>query len=115
MENNLLKRYAVEYFKKFRDKDLGGLSDLYADNIILKDWNGMWAGKEDVLNINADFFNCDFTIKINSIDVSIPRANINFDLTIGDTTTNVDDSIFFNNEYKITNITAYLNDNGTNQ
>ena len=114
MEDNLLRRYAVEYFKKFRDKDLEGLSNMYADNIILQDWTGTFAGKQSVLNMNTNFFESNFNIHIKSIDVQIPRAYVRFDLTIGDIVTSIYDSILFDGEYKILFISANLDVDGTN-
>jgi hypothetical protein len=118
MEHNLLKRYAIEYFKKFRDKDLLSLSNMYSSNIILTDWNGKWEGKEAVLGINTNFFNSKFDIKIESItivkDEPTSIVNVLFDLLIDNTKITINDEISFNDAYKITSITAHLKDNGTN-
>ena len=118
MDHDLLKMHALDYIQKFRDKDLDTLSNLYADNITLEDWTGKWEGKESVLSMNAKFFQSDFTIYIKSIETSnsvvASHAYVVFDLTIGETTLTINDAILFNNDYKITSITAYLKDNGTN-
>jgi ketosteroid isomerase-like protein len=117
MEHNLLKRHAIEYFKKFRDKDLEALSNLYADNITLEDWTGKWEGKEAVLDMNADFFKSNFTIKIISVSttksVVASHTYVLFELIIGETTLTINDAILFNDDYKIISITAYLKNNGT--
>ena len=118
MEHNLLKRYAIEYFKKFRDKDLEALSNLYADDIILEDWTGKWEGKEAVLDMNANFFKSNFSIYIISIETSknyfVDYVRVLFKLTIDGNTITINDIIAFNDTYEITSITAYLKDDGTN-
>jgi hypothetical protein len=118
MEHNLLKRYTIEYFKRFRDKDLLGLSNTYSSNIILTDWTGKWEGKEAVLDMNTNFFNSKFDIKIQSITIvkDEPTAIVNvlFDLFINNTKLTINDEIEFNDAYKIISITAYLKEDGTN-
>jgi ketosteroid isomerase-like protein len=118
MEHNLLKRYAIEYFKKFRDKDLDALSKMYADDIILEDWTGKWEGKEAVLDMNANFFQSNFNISILSVKTSksdvASHTYVLFELTIGDTKITINDAVLFDEEYKIISITAYLKDDGTN-
>jgi ketosteroid isomerase-like protein len=118
MEHKLLKRHAVKYFEKFRDKDLEGLSNMYADNIILEDWNGTWKGKQAVLNMNAEFFTLNF--RIPTIDVTTSKSEVTstayvlFDLVLDDTTIKINDEILFDEDYKIIGIFAHLKDNGTN-
>lgn len=119
MEHNLLKRYAIEYFKKFRDKDLEALSKMYADNIILEDWTGKWEGKDAVLEMNANFFESEFSIAILSVKTSKSvvacHTYVLFELTIGDNKFTINDAILFNDEYKIISITAYLKEDGATQ
>jgi len=118
MEHNLLKRYAIEYFKKFRDKDLSGLSEMYADNIVLEDWTGKWSGKESVLDMNSNFFKSNFSISISQVTTSksdvTNTAYVLFDLVTNDTVIKINDEILFNDEYKITGIFAHLKDDRTN-
>ena len=38
-----------KYFEFFSNRDTESLGKLYSDDIDLKDWNGEWSGKEEVL------------------------------------------------------------------
>lgn len=46
-----------KYFEAWNNRDLSSLSEMFSDNIILKDWENVYNGKEKVLKANADIFN----------------------------------------------------------
>jgi hypothetical protein len=113
MEHNLLKRYAIEYFKKFRDKDLEGLSELYSNDIIASEIStsrGMWIGKDSVLQMNTDYFNSNYSIVIKDIAVvtedDMYYTNVAFQLIENNKLISIIHKIRFNAEYKINSITA---------
>ena len=110
MEHNLLKRYAIEYFKKFRDKDLEGLSNLYADNIVVNDLGGQWRGKNSVVQMNKDYFVSTYSIAIKDVAVisenELYYTNVAFELTRNNKVISIIHTIGFNAEYKINSITA---------
>ena len=45
-----------DYFDRFKNKDIRGLSHLYSQNIRLTDWDIDIEGKEEVLNANSELF-----------------------------------------------------------
>jgi hypothetical protein len=112
MEHNLLKRYTIDYFKKFRDKDLEGISNLYADNIIVNDLGGQWRGRNAVVQMNSDYFKSEYNIAVKDVAVisedEVYYTNVSFQLTRNNTVTNIIHKIRFNSEYKINSITATI-------
>jgi hypothetical protein len=112
MEHNLLKRYTIDYFKKFRDKDLEGISNLYANDIVVNDLGGQWRGKNAVVKMNSDYFKSDYNIAIKEVAVisedDVYYTNVSFQLTRNNTITNIIHKIRFNSEYKINSITATI-------
>ena len=112
MEHNLLKRYTIDYFKKFRDKDLEGISNLYANDIVVNDLGGQWRGKNAVVKMNSDYFKSDYNIAIKEVAVisedDVYYTNVSFQLTRNNTVTNIIHKIRFNSEYKINSITATI-------
>jgi hypothetical protein len=112
MEHNLLKRYTIDYFKKFRDKDLEGISNLYANDIIVNDLGGQWRGKNAVVKMNSEYFKSDYNIAVKDVAVvnedEVYYTNVSFQLTRNNTVTNIIHKIRFNSEYKINSITATI-------
>jgi hypothetical protein len=96
-----------EYFDKFSGKDIRGLSHIYSQNVSLLDWNIEVSGKEEVLNANASLFELDFTLEVHNITHSGNKTFNEITITIGDDVLRIMDVITFNENYQITNITAY--------
>jgi ketosteroid isomerase-like protein len=96
-----------EYFDKFSDRDIRGLSHLYSQDVRLLDWNIDVSGKEEVLNANASLFDLDFTLEVHTITHSGNKTFNEITITIGDEKFEIMDVITFNENYQITNITAY--------
>lgn len=59
--------YAKKYFESFSSKNISQLQEMYNNDVVLKDWNGTWEGKQLVLDINSTLFN---TVNTLSIDVN---------------------------------------------
>ena len=60
------------YFEAFNNKDLETLSELYADNVILNEWNeNIFTGKEAVLKANKNLFE-----KFNKINIEVLTSGI---------------------------------------
>ena len=96
-----------EYFEKFRNKDIRGLSHLYSQNIHLLDWNISVVGKEEVLNANTSLFDLDFTLDVHTIHHSNNKTFNEITITIGEDVLEIMDIITFNEKFQIENITAY--------
>ena len=45
-----------EYFKAFSNKNLDRLSEMFHDDVCLRDWEISTRGKEEVLNVNKNIF-----------------------------------------------------------
>ena len=112
MEHNLLKRYTIDYFKKFRDKDLEAISNLYANDIVVNDLGGQWRGKNAVVKMNSEYFKSDYNIAVKDVAVvnedEVYYTNVSFQLTRNNMVTNIIHKIRFNSEYKINSITATI-------
>ena len=52
-----LKKLCERYFILFSEKKIKELSELFSDEIVLKDWNIFVAGKKDVLTSIENIFN----------------------------------------------------------
>lgn len=96
-----------DYFDKFKNKDIRGLSHLYSSDVHLIDWDINIKGREEVLNTNAGLFDLDFTLDVHNITHSGNKTFNEITITIGDMVLEIMDVITFNENYQITNITAY--------
>ena len=96
-----------EYFDKFKNKDIRGLSHLYSPDIHLIDWDIDIKGKEEVLNANSELFNLDFTLDLHTIYHSNDKTFNEITITIGEDVLEIMDIITFNEKFQIENITAY--------
>ena len=96
-----------DYFDRFKNKDIRGLSHLYSQDVRLVDWDIDIQGKEKVLNANSELFNLDFTLDVHTIYHSNNKTFNEITITIGEDTLEIMDVITFNEHYQITNITAY--------
>ena len=105
-----IKDKALSYFKIFSEKNINGLSEMFADNVTLRDWNKNYQGIKSVLEENLNIFQNVKTI--NAIPLNIISEN-NFvvaELKIiinGDEELKVVDMIEFNKKGKIISIKAF--------
>lgn len=96
-----------KYFEAFNNKDLDTLSTLYSNNVRLIDWDIDIEGKEEVLNANKGLFDLDFTLELNKTYQIDNKTFNEITITIGEDVLEIMDVITFNENYQITNITAY--------
>ena len=105
-----IKDAALSYFKIFSEKNITGLSEMFDDNVTLRDWNKNYQGIKSVLEENLNIFQNVKTI--NAIPLNIISEN-NFvvaELKIiinGDEELKVVDMIEFNKKGKIISIKAF--------
>lgn len=59
------------YFRFFSNKDTDGLADLFAEDIVLKDWEIHGEGKKEVISKNQDIFNSVDTISVEPIHIDL--------------------------------------------
>ena len=105
-----IKDIALSYFKTFSEKNIDGLSEMFDDNVILRDWDIDKKGKESVLKANLNIFQNVKTI--NAIPQNIISEN-NFvfaelKIVVNDSDElKVVDLIEFNKKGKIISIKAF--------
>lgn len=108
-KNKPINRLVGEYFTAFSAKDLTKLSTLYADDVVLSEWDeNIFKGKQAVLEANKKLFD-----NIKSIRIVVNNSGSNIKTSINEitvyldsTTVKVVDSITVVGD-KITNIMAY--------
>lgn len=102
----------IDYFKAFNEKDLDTLSELYSEDVTLKDWTGRWETKPLVLEENNNLFTSQPELKItlNRIENKSSTSYCYISIQLEDTKLEVLDCIYFNEEGKISHIEAILRD-----
>lgn len=101
---------AMLYIKAFSEKDLSSLETMFADNIILIDWDGMLVGKENVLAFNQTLFDQLAKIQIDIDKIAIGHDTIMLEIKVildSKTKIPVVDVIDFDQDNKIKQIRAY--------
>lgn len=105
------KERCLLYLQKYAEKDLGSMEDMFADDIVLRDWKIRVEGKENALNeTRKNFENAD-SIAITVLDTYENNDTVAAELKIVVDTTEVlyvVDVITFDTEGKIRSIRAYL-------
>jgi len=105
-----MERLIKEYFKFFSDKDILSLEKLFAEDIKLVDWETYAKGKDEVIKANKKIFDQVDTlqIEVNNLYINGQTAICLIDILINKSEKlKVIDLIRFNNDNKITLISAY--------
>ena len=98
------------YFKVFSKKKIDELSELFSDDITLRDWENNTSGKTEVLNVNKKIFNNVESINVVPVNLYKNENKIIAELEIiinGKEKILVVDIISFNNDGKIESIKAF--------
>lgn len=101
---------AIRYFQCFAEKDLASLEVLFADDVMITDWEGQALGKAAVLAFSKTLFT-----KLNSIEIDIKRIALGQECVIAEiaiivnreSIVHVVDVIEFDLDDKIKSIRAY--------
>ena len=64
-----LKQLATQYFEIFSRKDTAGLSELFTDDVIVRDWQINSEGKTEVLSANQNIFDNVDTITVTPLSL----------------------------------------------
>lgn len=113
LTNNPIQLHRIsEYFRAFNEKDTNVLADLYAEEVILKDWTGKWEGKYSVLSANRELFQShpELKITLNRIENKANTSYCYISIVLENTKLEVLDCIYFNEEGEISYIEAILRD-----
>ena len=105
-----LKEIVLEYFKDFSNKNIPSLKAVFADEIILRDWEIEVKGINNVIDANKNIFNNVKSILVEPINLYQDRNTVVGEIKIIINNTEilyVVDVIEFNEENKIKRIFAY--------
>jgi hypothetical protein len=76
MSNNIkLTEKCKTYFELFSKKDLDEISHFFSDDVVLRDWETLAIGKEQVLAANKNIFNNVNKIQVKLINQSLSHNN----------------------------------------
>ena len=106
-----IQELSILYLKKYAEKDLRPIEDMFADDIVLRDWKIRVVGKEAALRETRKNFEAADTIEIKVLSTYENNNTVAAELKITVDQTEelyVVDVISFNEEYKIKAIRAYL-------
>jgi len=104
-----LKQLATQYFEMFSNKDLTALSDIFGNDVTLRDWERSATGKADMLAVAKGIFDAVNTINVTPITLYEEGDTVVAEIEIlvnGDTKLLVVDVIKFEND-KISSVVAY--------
>ena len=97
------------YFSYFSNKDIDNLSNVYSEDVILRDWDTAVQGKEQVLDTNKNTFDAVDNIEV----IVIEQAQIHnivyneIEIKIDNESLLVVDVIEFDNDNLIKSVKAY--------
>ena len=77
-----LENTARSYFASFEQKNLEALSDIFHENVSLKDWNVYAEGKQEVLNANEGIFKAVDKLKVNVENLHVSDMTVIAELSI---------------------------------
>lgn len=97
------------YFQYFKSKDIVSLSDLFSNNIILKDWNINVNGYKNVVNQNKLIFDSlgDFDLLVKKLSQVENIVFAEIEIITNKEVTIVLDKLEFDSDGKIFKITAF--------
>ena len=104
-----LKQLATKYFETFSRKDTNGLSELFTDDVVVRDWEIHPQGKTDVLAANQNIFDRVDTITVTPLALYEDGNTVSAEIEVlinGDTKLLVVDVITFEGD-KISSLRAY--------
>ena len=108
------KEQLKKYFEVFSNKDIDTLSTLFADEVLLVDWNVFASGKEKVIEANKSIFDSVTSIQVTPIEFysnSDTSYAVKISILVNENEQlNVIDIINFNESGLVTSIVAFKNE-----
>lgn len=105
-----IREICLDYLRRYAEKDIGAMNELFADDIVLRDWKIRVEGKEKAMQETQKNFKAAETIEINVLATYENEDTVAAELKIvvdGTEELYVVDVIRFNAEAKIQAIRAY--------
>lgn len=105
------KEICLSYLKKYAEKDLNGIEEMFSEDIILRDWKIRVEGKENALKETRKNFENANSIEIEVLSTYEDKGTVAAELKITVDYTEelyVVDVITINSSGKIKSIRAYL-------
>ena len=106
----MLLEKSFEYFQTFSEKDSEGLRTMFNDNVILRDWDILANGIDEVVQANQDIFDSVETIIATPLHLYVDGNVVVTELEIvvnDEDTLWVTDIIAFDDNQKIKSVRAY--------
>ena len=106
----IIRDLALEYFEAFSSKDLLKLESMFANDVILRDWETSALGRCQVILANQKIFNSLSTVSVRPINILVSGQVVIGELELvinGDEIIKVVDIINFNLNNKILSIKAF--------
>ena len=111
MIQNTKRELCLLYLRKYAEKDLDGIEEMFSDDIVLRDWKIRVTGKKNALDETLKNFEAADSIRIEVLSIYESDHTVAAELKI-----TVDDSeelyvvdvITFNSKGQIESIRAYL-------
>ena len=106
----MLLEKSFEYFQRFSEKDSEGLRTMFNDNVILRDWDILANGIDEVVQANQDIFDSVETIIATPLHLYVDGNVVVTELEIvvnDEDTLWVTDIIEFDDNQKIKSVRAY--------
>ena len=106
----MLLEKSFEYFQTFSEKDSEGLRTMFSDDVILRDWDILANGIDEVVHANQDIFDSVDTIIATPLHIYIDGNVVIAELEIvvnDEETLWVTDIIEYDDNEKIKSVRAY--------
>jgi len=105
----MLKNLSKQYFELFEHKNTDQISEMFSEEVILKDWNSSCSGKVEVKRAIQNIFDSVESINVEIINIYCEKLVVISELKIitNNTSELVVDIIVFDKSNKIVSICAY--------
>ena len=109
--SNVNKKICLLYLKKYEEKDIKGIEEMFSEDIVLRDWKIRVEGKENALSETLKNFKSVESIKIDVLSIYENESTVAAELKIiinNKEELYVIDVITINSEGKISSIKAFI-------
>lgn len=111
MLSNVNKKICLLYLKKYEEKEIKGIEEMFSEDIVLRDWKIRVEGKEKALSETLKNFESVESIKIDVLSIYENESTVAAELKIiinNKEELYVIDVITINSDRKISSIKAFI-------